>query len=333
MKIKNRLSMNSFLTITALVLSVTFAGLHTRTYGQTMPTSRSNDQDVSSTKEEPISNCSEPLSESDDSSIDGDKGSDLVRKLHFPPVSDLNSIDQEWLREIRKRRISEADRDNFDPNSLPDFPDQSTSRDKFHWKPALVQSGLFLGIKHGVRLFQRKTYTELGGPFFRDWGNSIKNLRGWNDGDNPFTNNFAHPLQGSVTGWIFINNSDKAKKQEFGRSKEYWRSRLKAFAWSTVWSTQFEFGPVSEATIGNVGLRQKNGHSTMAWTDLVLTPVVGTAIVVEEDIVDKYILKNWIERRSNGVTTRVKILRSVLTPTASFSNLIRGKYPWKRDSR
>lgn len=206
-------------------------------------------------------------------------------------------------------------------------------KDRFHWKPALAQSGLFLGIKHGVRLFQKKTYRELGGPFFRDWGNSIKNLRGWNDGDSPFTNNFAHPLQGGVTGWIFINNSDHAKRQKFGKSKEYWKSRFKVMAWSAVWSTQFEFGPISEATIGNVGLRPKNGHSTMAWTDLVMTPTVGTAIVIGEDMVDKYILKNWIELGSKGVTTRVKILRSLLTPTASFSNLLRGKYPWKRDTR
>lgn len=217
--------------------------------------------------------------------------------------------------------------------NLSDDDPVSGKRDRFHWKPALMQSGLFLGIKHGTRLFQKKTQRELGGPFFKDWGKSIRNLRGWNDGDSPFTNNFAHPLQGSVTGWIFINNSDRAKRQEFGRSKEYWKSRLKALAWSTAWSTQFEFGPVSEATIGNVGLREKNGHSTMAWTDLVLTPTVGTAFVIQEDIVDKYLLRNWIERKSKGVTTKVKILRSVLTPTASFSNLLRGKYPWRRDNR
>lgn len=212
--------------------------------------------------------------------------------------------------------------------------DPSQFGKNFHWKPALIQSGIFLGIKHGVRLFQRKTYRELGGPFFRDWGNSIKNLRGWNDGDSPFTNNFAHPLQGGVTGRIFVNNSDRAKKLEFGKSKDYWESRFKAFVWSTAWSTQFEFGPFSEATIGNVGLRQKNGHSTMAWTDLVLTPVVGTAVLIEEDMIDRFILKNWLERKNNyRLTTRIKILRSVLTPTTTFTNLLRGKVPWKRNTR
>lgn len=208
------------------------------------------------------------------------------------------------------------------------------TNERFHWKSSLIESGIFLGIQHGFRLTQEKTTRELGGPFFRDWAKSVKNLRGWNDGDSPFTNNFAHPLQGGVTGRIFVNNSDRAKKLEFGKSKDYWNSRFKAFAWSAAWSTQFEFGPVSEATIGNVGLREKNGHSTAAWTDLIMTPVVGTGVVIGEDAIDRYILKNWLERKSNGKTTiKIKILRSALTPTTSFSNLLRGKLPWKRNNR
>ena len=59
----------------------------------------------------------------------------------------------------------------------------------------------------------------------------------------------AGDVAGGVTGRIFVNNSDKAKKQEFGVSKEYWKSRMKAMAWSTFWSTQFELGPLSEASI------------------------------------------------------------------------------------
>lgn len=241
--------------------------------------------------------------------------------------SSPDKADAERFISVRKKaKTTKANPDDTE-NSPP-------IKERFHWKPALVQSGIFLGIQHGFRLFQPKTTREFGGPFFHDWGNSIKNLRGWNDGDSAFTNNFAHPLQGGVTGRIFVNNSDRAKKLEFGKSKEYWESRLKAFVWSAAWSTQFEIGPFSEATIGNVGLRQKNGHSTMAWTDLVMTPTVGTAVLVEEDMVDKYVLKNWLERKNNyRVTTKIKVLRSILTPTTSFSNLLRGKVPWKRDTR
>lgn len=206
--------------------------------------------------------------------------------------------------------------------------------EKFHWKPALVQSGILLGIQHGFRLMQPKTQRELGGPFFRDWTRSLKNLRGWNDGDNWFINYVAHSMQGSANGRIFVNNSDNARKQEFGRSKAYWMSRGKALAWSAAWSTQFELGPVSEASIGNVGMRDDYGPSKLTWGDLIVTPVFGTAFLVGEDAIDKYILKNWLERKANGrLTNRIKLFRSILTPTTSFANLLRGKPPWKRDNR
>jgi hypothetical protein len=138
-------------------------------------------------------------------------------------------------------------------------------------------------------------------------------------------------LQGGLTGRIFVNNSDRSKKQEFGKSKKYWESRLKAMAWSAVWSTQFELGPVSEANIGNVGLVPRGKYSSMAYVDLVVTPVVGTGLLIGEDAIDKYILKNRIEKKGNK--TKVKILRTILTPTTSIGNLLRGKVPWKRDTR
>ncbi len=207
-------------------------------------------------------------------------------------------------------------------------------KEKFHWKPAFIQSGIFLGIQHGFRLMQKKTVREFDGPFFQDWLTSIKNLRGWGDGDDPKINYIAHPLQGGVTGRIFINNSDNAKRQVFSKSADYWESRFKTFVWSALWSTQFEMGPISEATIGNVGLLERNGKSSMAWVDLIITPVVGTGVVIGEDAIDRYILKNWLERKKGGrVSAKIKILRTFLTPTTSFTNILRGKYPWKRDFR
>jgi hypothetical protein len=211
---------------------------------------------------------------------------------------------------------------------------QSEEKERFHWKPALIQSGIFLGIQHGYRVLRQKyTRAELGGPFFRDWAKSVKSLRGWKDGNIFFINYIAHPLQGGLTGRIFVNNSDRAKKQEFGKSKKYWEGRAKALGWSAFWSTQFELGLISEANIGNVGLRPKPGYSSMAYVDLVVTPVVGTAVLVGEDAIDKYILKNWVEKNARKTTLKIRILRSILTPTTSIANLLRGKVPWKRETR
>jgi len=221
---------------------------------------------------------------------------------------------------------------NTKNRSIKDENDAPVLKEKFHWKPALTQSLVFLGFQHSFRMMQVKTRRELGGPFFRDWQRSVQNLRGWRDGDNVLTNYIGHPMQGSLTGRIFVNNSDRAKKQEFGKSKVYWESRAKALAWSALWSTQFELGPISEANLGNVGIHNRSWGSDMAYVDLVVTPVVGTAFLIGEDAIDKYLLKNWLEKK-NSSRTKIKILRSFVTPTTSIANLLRGKVPWKRDER
>jgi hypothetical protein len=210
--------------------------------------------------------------------------------------------------------------------------EEKVEKEKFHWKYALIESGVFLGFQHGFRMMQDKTRRELSGPFFRDWKQSVQNLRGWRDSDNLFTNYIAHPGQGAITGRIFINNSDRSKKQEFGKSKKYWESRLKAMTWSLVWSTQFELGPISEATLGNVGLRQKNGYSTMAYVDLVMTPVAGTGLLIAEDAVDKYFLRNWLEKKTDNRFV-INISRSLFNPTTSIANMLRLKMPWYRRKR
>ncbi|NNF00266.1 MAG: hypothetical protein HKN25_14700 [Pyrinomonadaceae bacterium] len=208
---------------------------------------------------------------------------------------------------------------------------QTNAGDKFHWKTAIVESLYFLGVQQSLRMLQKKTRREIKGPFFRDWGRSVKNLGKWRDGDSVFTNYVAHPMQGAVTGRIFINNSERSRRQEFGRSKEYWKSRAKAMAWSAAWSTQFELGPISEASIGNVGLYDRVGPNRMGWVDLVITPTAGTLVLIGEDVIDKYILKGWLEKRRSRRS--VRLLRTFITPFQSFTNFFHGKHPWKRYTR
>jgi hypothetical protein len=82
--------------------------------------------------------------------------------------------------------------------------------------------------------------------FLDDYVQSVKALRGWEDGGRFFTNYIAHPMQGSFVGFIQVQNDPKGMKQRFGGSGDYWRSRMKAMAWSAAWSTQFEIGPISQ---------------------------------------------------------------------------------------
>ncbi len=145
----------------------------------------------------------------------------------------------------------------------------------FDWSTAIKQSMVFLAVQHGYAMTQQKTRHDLKGAFFKDYSRSVKSLNGWEDGGRFFTNYIAHPMQGSLLGFIQIQNDPKGMNLSFDNSKTYWRSRLKALAWSAAWSTQFEIGPVSQASIGNVGL-----HGKQTYVDLVVTPVGGFAWMI-----------------------------------------------------
>lgn len=209
---------------------------------------------------------------------------------------------------------------------------EQNQNSNFQWRPALNQAYLFLGIQHAYRLATEPgTLTGVKGPFFRDYFASVRNLRGWRDGDEFFVNYVGHPLQGAVTGFIFINNDPAGRRQEVGRNKKYWMSRLWATAWSAAHSLQFEIGPISEASIGNVGLlpTDKSSHP-MAYVDLVVTPVLGTGWVIGEDVLDRFVIRR-VEDKTNNRLIRI-LFRSFLNPTRSFSNVLRGRYPWYRDA-
>lgn len=194
----------------------------------------------------------------------------------------------------------------------------------FRWKSATQQALLFLAVQHGYALTQPKTRRDLSGPFFKDYFRSVASLGKWEDGGRFFTNYVAHPMQGSLLGFIWVQNDPKGKAAPFGRSKVYWRSRAKALAWSAAWSTQFELGPVSQASIGNVGL-----HGKQTWVDIVVTPVGGAAWLVAEDALDRFVVRR-IERRTDNRFVRI-VARMLFNPTRASANLLRFEKPWRRD--
>ena len=270
---------------------------------------------------------------------------DKMTAVTFAPQRRTDTEKAVAFRSLDRISASTADRADLQRSKAADFDQtiedtgvkptaiQENTDFSFHWKPAMIQSGLFLAIQHGFRMTEPKTRDELDGPFFRDWKQSVKNLHGWDDGGKSFTSYLAHPMQGALTARIFVNNSGRAKRAEFGPTKEYWQTRAKAMIWAAVWSTQFEIGPLSEASLGNVGQKLYKGHhSKMTYGDLIVTPTVGVIWAVGEDAIDKYVLAGWIEKKVNN-RFLMKIVRSVLTPTTSFANILRGRAPWRRDFR
>lgn len=208
--------------------------------------------------------------------------------------------------------------------------DSKKKKGETDWGPVLWQSGFFLATQHAFRFATEPGTRELfGGPFFQDWGDSIRGLHGWGDKDPFIVNYIGHPMQGAVTSYVFTNNHRTGKKAVFGMNRDYWITRTKAMAYSAAYSAQFELGPLSEASLGNVGSRSVRG--TMGWVDLVVTPTAGMGWQVVEDALDRYVIEKF-ENKVRWAPAQL-IVRGFLNPARSFSNVMRLKVPWARDTR
>lgn len=216
---------------------------------------------------------------------------------------------------------------DFDPAAPP--PQFDTTSDRgVEWSGLLLDSTKFLLFQHAFRLATEiDTRRGLHGPLLQNYANSLTNIHGWNDGDPFFVNYIDHPMEGGVAGFIEVGHDPRYRRAEFSRSSRYWKSRLRAMAFSAAFSLQFEIGPVSEASIGGIQrVRYKTGV-----VDWVITPAVGFGWMIGEDALDKYLVQRF-ELRTQNHAKRL-LLRSILNPTRSFANMLQGKVPWHRENR
>lgn len=196
---------------------------------------------------------------------------------------------------------------------------------RVEWTGVLTQSGLLLGLQHSLRMAQHKTRLHLSGPFWSDYVQSLRGLKGWDDGNPVTTNYLGHPWMGAITGFIWIQNDPGGRTVGWNpRSRQYWASRARGLAWSAAYSASFELAPWGEAGIGNVGY----DRGTMAFVDLVVTPLGGFGLMVLEDYLDATLIRK-IER--GGVGTRTRVFRVLLNPSRSVANMLRFKRPSHRD--
>jgi hypothetical protein len=212
------------------------------------------------------------------------------------------------------------------PTSTPDPSELAPAPST--WKGAFTDSLRLLLIEHTTRVaFQGKTRRELGGNFFADYKRSLRIPDTWDDGDSWAVNYVGHPIHGAASGFIWLDHEDGSHDPKLGFSKEYWASRGRATAWAAVYSVQFEFGPFSEASIGNVGLRP----NTTGWVDHVVTPAGALGIMVAEDALDRFVIVR-IESWTGNRVVRA-IARIVLNPGRTLSNGAQGRGPWSRAMR
>jgi hypothetical protein len=200
------------------------------------------------------------------------------------------------------------------------------------WEKISRQVLVFTAIQHGVRLTEEKTRRELAGSWVRDWFDSASSLFArptWSDSGKFMTNYVFHPMGGSVYSHIYKQNDAAARELEPRLTREYISHFAKASVVSALSSVQFEVGPLSEASIGNVGLPPN--HNKMAWVDVVVTPTIGAAWMMGEDALDRYVIQR-LERRIDNEVSRI-LIRILLNPTRSVANVLRSEKPWKRDGR
>ena len=143
-----------------------------------------------------------------------------------------------------------------------------------------------LGIEHGIRLaLQPGTRRELRGNFWDDYRGSLHLPKHWEDTDSWPVNYIGHPIHGAAAGYLWLEHDPTAPITiEF--DNRYWASRGRAAAFAAIYSFQFEVGPISEASIGNVGLRPE----TTGWVDYVVTPTGAFGLVIAEDVLDKFLV-------------------------------------------
>jgi hypothetical protein len=192
---------------------------------------------------------------------------------------------------------------------------------------AIGDSFKLLLIEHGTRIaIQEKTRRELGGNFWRDYARSVRMPQQWTDTDAWTMNYIGHPIHGAAAGYIWLDHKPGAPL-EFSTDRGYFLSRIGAMAWIMSYSIQFEIGPLSEASIGNVGMNPK----TAGWVDHVVTPIGGVGFMVAEDALDRYVVK-WAEQRVRSPFIRIP-LRFAANPGRTLANAASGRAPWYRAGR
>jgi len=221
----------------------------------------------------------------------------------------------------------------------------------FHWRGALKESFTFLVIEQAyvVHTDFNWVVSENGVPFNHFWRDYKQSLSawvhsGWNDGDPNWFGYVGHPIQGALTGFIQIQNDPQGERLEFSRTKAYWWSRFKAGLWNTVYSTQWNLGPLSEVTVEKYGTKDRapwNYNGTypcsrhcltgVGQIDIVMTPLGGTGWLVGEDFLDSKIVRRVEDATQNHVV--IDTVRCALNPIRGAANILHGKQPWYRASR
>jgi hypothetical protein len=195
------------------------------------------------------------------------------------------------------------------------------------WHNLFLSSFAFLAFEQTFRTAtEQGTRDGFGGSFIGGYGNAVGNLHGWADGDPFLVNYVGHPMQGSVTGFVWQHNDRAYRDVVFGKNARYWKAKLRGAAFSWLYSVQFEIGPLSEASLGHI----QASYPQQGFADHVVTPVIGLGWTIVEDSLDRYVIRTIEVHTPNPY---FRALARGLNPSRSFANVLVGQFPWHRDDR
>jgi hypothetical protein len=189
----------------------------------------------------------------------------------------------------------------------------------------MVLYGLQLTFyEHVMRIAtQEFTRQQLEGKFWPDYFDSVHVPDQWGDKDHWQVNYIGHAISGGAFARIWIEQ----RERKATTASQYMKGMGRALIYTTIFSIQYEVGPMSEASIGNVGLNPDD----LGWSDYVWTSIGGILWTMAEDAADKYVL-TYIDKHVPFVMAKAAA-RMILNPSRMLANIGMNRTPWSRYDR
>jgi hypothetical protein len=178
--------------------------------------------------------------------------------------------------------------------------------------------------EHVMRIAtQDFTRQQLEGKFWPEYFDSVHVPEHWGDKDGWQVNYIGHAISGGAFTRIWMDQREPRNPTK----SQYLKSIGKAFIYTALFSIQYEMGPMSEASIGNVGLNRED----LGWNDYIWTPIGGVLWTMGEDAIDKYAL-SWIDKHVPFVMAKAAA-RMIANPSRMLANIGQNRSPWSRADR
>jgi hypothetical protein len=211
---------------------------------------------------------------------------------------------------------------------------------RVHVGQLIISSAIFNAFQNAGNLYTGYwyRYETTHGEWWNRYVNSVEGWRWnvWSD-DNPFLDDYVgHPMMGSITDYLWIQNDPKSMTLEQSNTWPYWRRMLRAGAFSTFYSFEWKLGPFGEAAIGHNGDHYFSDEmgavytNETGWVELVTTPVGGALWTLAEDALDRHVVRRLENKSRNPLALTAY---QFLSPSRGTANILRFRPPWYRDSR